>query len=311
MSTSSNLEYTLTGAAAAPVRLADRLSSMLFLAVLAHGIVILGVTFTAGPITETDALPSLNVTLVVNSNELESPPEDSELLADSNQLGGGRAAEGLRPTTTLAADQPLTQAGEAEAADLVDGKPREQATPTEQIVTRSDADEQVAALPKAAETAAATSQTAAALMDRDAAQTLAMEIDTRAEMPTSDDQAQLAMPSTQESILAAYLDGWRKKVERIGTVNFPARFRGDQGYGRPTLEVAIAADGELADIVVRRSSGNAALDQAAVSILRMAAPFEALPDSIKSRYDVLRFAYEWEFTGGTAEAAPPTGSATP
>lgn len=311
MSSSSNLEYTLTGAAAAPVRLADRLSSMLFLAVLAHGIVILGVTFTAGPAMETDALPSLNVTLVVNSNELAEPPENSELLAESNQQGGGRAAEGIRPTTTLAADQAITQAGDAEAADLVDGKPREQAVPTEQIVTRSEADERIAALPKAAETASATSQTAAALIDRDAAQTLAMEIDTRAEMPTSDDRDILAAPSTQESMLASYLDGWRKRVERIGTVNFPARFRADQGYGRPTLEVAIAADGELAEIVVRRSSGNAALDQAAISILRMAAPFEPLPDSIKSRYDVLRFAYEWEFTGGTAAAAPATGSAAP
>src|SRR5690606_6503778 len=112
-------------------------------------------------------------------------------------------------------------------------------------------------------------------------------------------------------MLAAYLHGWRSKVERIGTINFPTRFRSDQGYGRPILEVAIADDGELAEIVVRRSSGNAALDQAAVAILRMAAPFEPLPSSIKSRYDVLRFAYEWDFNGGTAEAAAPTESASP
>jgi protein TonB len=66
--------------------------------------------------------------------------------------------------------------------------------------------------------------------------------------------------------------------------------------GRPTLEVVIGADGRLNDIVVRRSSGDRALDQAALKILRLAAPFDPLPQSIRANYDVLRFAYEWDFS---------------
>jgi protein TonB len=49
---------------------------------------------------------------------------------------------------------------------------------------------------------------------------------------------------------------------------------------------------------VRRSSGNQALDQAALRILRLAAPFEPLPDHIRAEYDVLKFAYEWDFENG-------------
>lgn len=283
-------------------RLADRLSSTLFFALLAHGVVILGVTFTVGPLAESDALPSLNVTLVVDRTETD-PPQHSELLADANQQGGGRAAEGERPTTPLAANEPITRAGDPGAADAVDGRPREAAPPVEQLVTRNPNDEQVAALPKATDVPAAMVQSAAAMLDVSAPQALANEIDVEARMPDSDDRDDIAQPTTQESVLAAYLDEWRRRVERIGTVNFPERFRGDHGFGRPTLEVAIGADGELEDIVVRGSSGNSALDQAAVGILRLAAPFDPLPDAIRADFDVLRFAYEWQFLDGAAATA--------
>jgi protein TonB len=52
------------------------------------------------------------------------------------------------------------------------------------------------------------------------------------------------------------------------------------------------------EIVIRQSSGNTTLDQAARTILQMAAPFEPLPAAIRAEYDVLRFAYEWDFEGG-------------
>ena len=108
----------------------------------------------------------------------------------------------------------------------------------------------------------------------------------------------IATPSTQQSGLAEYLDGWRRRVERIGTANYPPELLGNIDAGRPTLEVVIGADGRLDDIVVRRSSGDKALDQAALKILRLAAPFAPLPPSIREDYDVLRFAYEWDFAAG-------------
>ena len=73
--------------------------------------------------------------------------------------------------------------------------------------------------------------------------------------------------------------------------------------GGPSLEDVIRADRHLDDIGVRRSTGDKALDQAALKILRLAAPFAPLPDSIRANYDVLRFAYEWDFSP-QARAAP-------
>lgn len=280
---------------------ADRLSSMLFLAALAHGVLILGVTFSApSPPPETDALPSLKVTLIVDTNRLDEPPEDAEWLAQANADGGGAPRDGLRPTTTLAADQPATSMGDPSALDAADARPREAAAVADEIVTRSESERQVAAVPQATEAAAAEAETRAALLDRTAPETLALEIDDVAALPDTNDPDVATAPATRESILAAYLDTWRRRVERIGTLNFPATLRARNGVGRPLLEVAIGADGALTDIIVRRSSGDGALDQAALTILRLAAPFDPLPAEIRAQYEVLRFAYEWDFSGSSA-----------
>jgi protein TonB len=38
------------------------------------------------------------------------------------------------------------------------------------------------------------------------------------------------------------------------------------------------------------------LDQAALNILRRAAPFDPFPEAIRANYDQLRFAYKWQFS---------------
>ncbi|HEY8520504.1 MAG TPA: TonB family protein [Gammaproteobacteria bacterium] len=273
---------------------ADRLGSTLFVAALAHGVVILGVTFTAGITEEPKVLPSLNVTLVVDAPSQEAP-EDAKTLAARAMKGGGQAALGERPTTTLAAGDALPQLGDPAGADPTDGTPTDTAA-AELLATRAPAERSTPRDP--AEQAADTPSRAAVLMDQQAERTLAAEVDVRAELEKRDERVLIATPNTRESTLAPYLEAWRRRVERIGTANFPYESITGDTSQRPTLEVAIGADGQLEDIVVRRSSGNGALDQAALTILRLAAPFEPLPPEIRRNYDVLRFAYEWEFLGG-------------
>lgn len=273
---------------------ADRLSSTLFVAALFHGIVILGVTFTAGPLGESDAIPTLKVTLIADTNELNAASADAEYLAQRDQQGAGQRALGDRPTTTLAADHPLTQLGDRAGADPTDGTPREPVPSAEQLVTRSLSPEQINALPEPSEDPTESPQTAAALIRNPSAQTLAAEVDLTATLPDQERDG-LASPDTRASNLAIYLDGWRRRVERIGTANFPDQ--GRTATANPTLEVTIGPDGQLEEIIVRRSSGDSALDQAALTILRLAAPFDPLPQAVRAEYDVLRFAYEWDFRG--------------
>ena len=278
----------------------ERLGSTLFLAALVHGVVILGVTFTAAT-TGDDTVPSLNVTLVLDTEREELAADTADFISNRNQLAAGVAARGLRPTSTLSADEPISQLGDPLGADAEDGTPREATPSAEQLVSQGSGGEPVPALPQPTDAPAPTLQRAAALIQQAAPQTTAMELGLRAELPDGSDDARtlIATPSTRQSGLAEYLDGWRRRVERIGTANYPSELLGNIHAGRPTLEVVIAADGRLDDIVVRRSSGDKTLDQAALKILRLAAPFPPLPPSIREDYDVLRFAYEWDFAAGS------------
>jgi periplasmic protein TonB len=276
----------------------------LFVAALMHGVVILGVTFSAGTVGRVKPLPSLNVTLVAPATDSKRAPEKGDFLAERNQRGAGEATGGVRPTTTLAADHPLSQLGDPQGADLADGTPFRDAVPSaEQLVSRDRHSAELQALPQPTDAPSPLPQRAAALLDASAPKTLAIELDLTAELPKGGERALIATPSTQASLLAGYLDGWRRRVERVGTANFPSQFRGTSAaLGRPTLEVAIGADGLLQDIVVRQSSGDKALDQAALRILRLAAPFDPLPANIRADYDVLKFAYEWDFFNGVLPA---------
>lgn len=275
----------------------ERLSSTLFLAALVHGVVILGVTFTATRLNSA-AVQSLNVTLVLDTEREELAADTAKFLANRNQTALGEAASGLRPTSTLSADNPVTQLGDPLGIDPVTGTPREATPSAEQLVSREQGGEPVPATPQPTLDPASAPQRAATLVQQPSPQTTAMELGVRAELPDGRDDARtlIATPSTRESGLAEYLDGWRRRVERIGTANYPRELLGNISAGRPTLEVVIAADGRLDDIVVRRSSGDKALDQAALKILRLAAPFAPLPDAIRADYDILRFAYEWDFS---------------
>ena len=109
------------------------------------------------------------------------------------------------------------------------------------------------------------------------------------------DGATEIVPNTRESKLAPYLDAWRRKVERLGTLNFPQIAR--NGAGNPILEVSIRRDGSLGEALIKRSSGRKEIDQAALSILRLASPFDPFPKELSKQYAELRFAYEWQFLG--------------
>jgi periplasmic protein TonB len=99
--------------------------------------------------------------------------------------------------------------------------------------------------------------------------------------------------SARESVFAEYLAAWKARMERLGTLNYPT-IAGRQG-GNPVLEVALAADGSLREVRVTSSSGQGALDQAAIDLVRLGSPTILSPPAVRAQFDVLRFAYEWRF----------------
>jgi len=272
----------------------DRLATTAFVAALLHGLLILGLRFTA-PTSDERPLPTLEV-LLVPEGELEDPNPESSYIADRDQRGSGNTRERLRTSLPEASARILEHSGDtrgtaftAPSASSVQGGSR---------MVVSDAGRGRRAL--AGEAVEQTEREAVPIESRPlptvgvnasaADETLRL----RGE-PAPDDRL---LADTRESAIAGYLDGWKRRIEQAGTLNFPDEARRRALSGNPVLEVAIRADGTLQEVLVRRSSGHRELDVAAVRIVRLASPFDPFPPAMRERYPMLRFAYEWQFLNG-------------
>ncbi len=100
----------------------------------------------------------------------------------------------------------------------------------------------------------------------------------------------------EEYRFAQYVEDWRQKVERIGNVNYPQAAKG-RLYGNLVLTVAIKSDGSLERVEVNRSSGHKLLDDAALRIVKLAAPYADFPAAIRRDTDIIEITRTWSFTG--------------
>ena len=278
----------------APIR--DRLTTTLFLAALFHGIVLLGVTFSSG-LAGPDQLPTLEVLLVSNDLPESAQNPDADYLAQRGQQGSGTTTDRARAASPQSALVPIDNPGIPQGEALTSQTSGQERGAME-LLSSSSSTTQTARSADTTEQTTGPQQTA-----------LLMRAGPVSPLPSSDDAEQVVLrgekvrellvtPNTRESGVAIYLDSWKRKVERIGTMNFPAQVRGHGLSGSPVLEVAIRSNGVLEDILIRRSSGHRELDQAALSILKLSTPFDPFPQELAARHDVLRFAYEWQFLGG-------------
>jgi len=94
---------------------------------------------------------------------------------------------------------------------------------------------------------------------------------------------------------AAYLDAWRAKVERIGNLNYPDEAKRRNLSGALVLDVAVKADGRLQKVMIRRSSGHKILDDAAINIVKLAAPFAPFSEEMQKDTDILHIIRGWQF----------------
>jgi periplasmic protein TonB len=283
----------------APVR--DRLMTTAFLAGLLHAIIILGLTFEAA-IASGRFAPGLEVLLV--SDELPEAQENSSAtyLAQRTQLGSGNTDEHTAPRNRASELAVPPHEGSPDGHTL---GPRGDQAPgeSERVLATSARQPDILRLASPGDSGA--DQADPLLIQQREVEQPGPEDEigpVQLRGPREDDR--WITPHTRVATLAPYLDAWRRKVERIGTLNYPtaARHRGTEAS--PVLEVAINSEGQLERAVVRRSSGHADLDQAALAILKLASPFDPFPQELALEYRVLRFAYEWKFEGGSVATLP-------
>ncbi|HET6629082.1 MAG TPA: energy transducer TonB [Woeseiaceae bacterium] len=272
----------------------DRLPPMLFLAALIHGILIIGITFNPLARGESRAI-SLDVTIVADPERTAANAEDADYLAQTSQDGQGNTLLEVRPGALPESNVPFDNAGQPGGDSLETTQAAVDAA--DQVLTSRA--EQDLAVPDRPREEPETREQAALALEAGVELTLPLPQDEAARLQIHDDNPRELVTSvdTREAVIAGYLYRWKQKIEAIGVAYFPEQALAQGHTGSPTLEVTIDASGELQEVVIRRSSGSRVLDQAALDILRRAAPFDPFPEAVSADYDQLRFAYKWEFVG--------------
>jgi protein TonB len=247
--------------------------------VVAHA-ALLAVRFVAPDAFKLEpADPGLEV-ILVNAKHARRPLK-ADALAQANLDGGGQADAGR-------SQSPLPDTRKSESGDSIKAAQRRIAELQEvqqNLLTRAAASH-FNAPPVTEKDRPDPTRTGADLLESSKAiARAAAEINTRIEDENKRPKKTYITPSTQEVGYAMYYKAMQKRVEEVGTLNFP-QLDGRKLYGDLVLYIPIFQDGTIylkdGGVRVEKSSGNPALDKAALAIVRRAAPFGKFPPNMLS-----------------------------
>jgi protein TonB len=271
----------------------DRFSFTLFMALAIHGVIVLGITFA--PETPPPSAQTMEITLSRFVDE--KAPEKADFLAPTNQQGSGTEEQAKE----LTSPQPV----ELNQTEVVQVQPEPQAQPEPQPVqqqavvsTKAPGARQVAEPEIRAEPVKELpTKPRPNLLQR------SLEIASLEARLDAQQQAYSRKPrvlrvtaaSTLQSSNAWYVQNWVSKVTRVGNMNYPAEARNSGLYGDLRLLVTLRKDGSLKEVLVVQSSGSTLLDDAAIRIVRLAAPYPPFPEEMSRNVDELEIIRTWSF----------------
>lgn len=306
--------------AVAAVSAADRLGFTLFLAVAVHAAAILGIGFALAP----KAPPAQTLEITLAQFKSEKPPEEADFIAQADQQGSGQLEEKALPATREKADfqhrdiqetaslQPLarpvnttatpTPAIPAEPAPIAETADQQNVTVAEQevVITSARQEKRVSELPEKHQQssppppAPGSSQSLLSRSLEIASLEAQLEFQ-RQEYAKRPRIKRLTSAATKSHSDAVYLANWRRKIESVGNLNYPQEAQQNQLYGSLRMMVSVLPDGRVKEIRILHSSGNRILDDAAVRIVQLAAPFQKFPVEMRKNTDLLEIIRTWKF----------------
>ena len=268
----------------------DRLGFAIFIAAALHAIVILGISFSA---SENDYYAAqIEVTLAQRSTA--EAPEDADHIAQANQVGSGNMADFTEMTSS--ANNPLAsqQATEQTPPPLL----QQESSASTPVLTATVARELAAVEQDKRDRAPAELDGISPEVDQlnQELATLEAALDEQTRAYSNRPRVRrLTAASTRQAVDAAYLHDWRQRLEAVGNKYYPEASLRYGIYGSLRLLVTIRQDGSLEDIKVLSSSGYAVLDEAAIKIVRMAAPYAPFPAELRATTDKLEIIRTWQF----------------
>ncbi|MDD1627555.1 MAG: energy transducer TonB [Methylococcaceae bacterium] len=285
-----------------PTTLPNNNNSLLIalsVAIIVHLVLVLGMNFTT-PQPDKINKP-IDITLV--NTPVKSIPKQADFLAQENQLGAGEETKKPEPPAKNIPNKVNSQVKQVKKVTPKETKPKEtepkESKPkvVQKIITQPKAEKKVVTASKAEVVSKPEKrpQLTAESLHQQIAQ-LGTEI--RQSQPSAD-QTKIKFVnsvSAHKYVAAQYMKDWESKVERMGNLNYPEAATKKNFSGTLTMDVGINADGSVYSIRINKSSGNPELDEAAIKIVRMSAPFAPLPLELRKELDVLVITRVWKFS---------------
>lgn len=275
----------------------DRLMFALFVALMLHAMIVLGISFQA------EDPPAFSSTLDVTLAGYRSKekPKEADFLAQENQQGSGTLDEKKLQTTDVEADYHANQIRDNVQEEQQPTAPKkvEQSQATLVSATRSPdrqlQQQNTEQTPK--QDLPDGPQKSILERSREIA-SLQAKLDSERQMYAKMPNVRtLTASSTMKASDAYYVNGWRHKIERIGAINYPAEATNCYDRCRLRLLASINPDGSLHDLILLESSGRQVLDEAAMRIVRLSAPFAPFSNEMRQEIDRLEIIRTWQFKG--------------
>ncbi|NNK31748.1 MAG: energy transducer TonB [Xanthomonadales bacterium] len=272
----------------------DRFMVFLVLATALHALLFFGISFGISLNPSPRLADTLDVVLVQWRSENE--PEQADYLAQASQRGGGETEERSRPAEPVSGDLPIPAVG----PDPVQSQEQlpQPAMELREIVA-VETPLEPALQPTAVEQPEAERPDAASLMRQSMEMaSLQPEVSEQRRWKSKLPRREFISANTRKYEYASYMSAWVSKVERVGNLNYPSELRQKKLQGDLILTVGINQNGTVESIDIMRSSGISEIDQAAINIVQLAAPYAPLPDNITDRVDILHITRTWRFETG-------------
>jgi protein TonB len=264
----------------------------LIASLFAHAFLIFGVGISPPDLSKLDNLPAQLEVVLVNTKS-STRPTKADALAQHNLDGGGNVDDNRRASsplpvmnhqrTDLSLQEKRVAELERESQRLLTQAKGKTTVPALETQTPQNPDRSV---PDAADLFSRSLEIAR----------LEAQIDKNLDAYQKRPRRKFVGARTQEFRFARYIEDWRQKVERVGTLNYPQAARDQKIYGSLKMTVSIRADGSVEKVEINQSSGEKILDEAAMRIVNLAGPYAPLPADIVRDTDILGITRTWTFT---------------
>lgn len=269
----------------------DSLLLALFFAAVIHIFILLGINFTI-PKQEKINRP-IEITLA--STPIKKAPKKARYLAQDNQIGSGKKTQKPKPVEQKIPSQGYSQNRKPVQQKKIRSESKPKAS--QKQITQKIAEQKVTStkIQKPPSPEKIQTEISSESLQQQIAQ-LGAKIRHSQQSSEKTKIKFVNQVSTHQYIAAQYMKDWEAKIERTGNLNYPEVAMKKGFSGSLTMDVGINADGSIYSIRISKSSGIKALDDAAKRIVRLSAPFAALPADLLKELDVLAIPRVWNFS---------------